>query len=929
MPTSKLLYNDYENNIKLLNELEKHLKNCETFYFSVAFIAQSGLASLKETLLYLKNTDKKGKIITSTYLNFNNPQMFKELLHFPNLEVRIFHHEQGFHPKGYYFVYPKQHCAIIGSSNLTQTALSSNQEWNLYVQAQEDDDTLKQILEQFEIQWNQSIPLSASWIDAYQKNYIKPLLAATHTTNKDEIKPNHMQNQALESLLALRKNNKKKALLISATGTGKTYLSAFDVKQAKANKMLFVVHRKSIALKAMETFKTILPDKTMGIFSGHQKEIYCDFLFCTIQTLYKKENLTLFKPDEFDYIIIDEVHKAGAKIYQDLFTYFTPHFLLGMSATPERSDQFDIYKLFDYNIACEIRLKQAMEYDLLCPFHYYGITDFIVNGQTIDEKSTFNQLTDESRIDYMIQKINDYGYSGSKIHGLVFVSRKEEAKALSHSFNQRGYKTIALVGEDSENARQIAMNLLESNDANSLDYIFTVDIFNEGIDIPKVNQVIMLRPTQSAIIFIQQLGRGLRKDKEKEYVVIIDFIGNYSQNFLIPVALSGSYHYNKDYLRRFILEGNLLIPGCSTIQFDEISKTRLFNAIDQANFNDIKLIKESYQQLRYKLGRIPHLIDFKKYDAIDPQKIFQNPRLGSYHEFLKKYETEYTIHFSDLEETYLKFISIKLASGKRSTELELIKLAMLKYHHLKEELKNQMDTLYQIKLPQASYETAISILTQSFATGSAKDTFKDVQFLTSNWEIHPQFKKLLNNHLFYQQIMTLLDYGLFVYRTQYKNRYQDTDLCLYQKYTYEDVCQLLNWQQNIVPLNIGGYKYDKHTNTLPVFINYDKDENIASTINYHDHFLSKSILIAMSKSKMRLDSKGMEIFTKAKERKTVIHIFVRKNKDDKISIEFYYLGIGHIQAIKQATMANHIPVCEITYQLDKDVRNDLYDFLTN
>ena len=211
-----------------------------------------------------------------------------------------------------------------------------------------------------------------------------------------------------------------------------------------------------------------------------------------------------------------------------------------MSATPERSDDFDIYKMFDYNIAYEIRLQQAMEYDLLCPFHYYGITDFTINDQVIDDKSEFNMLIDSKRIDYIIEKIEDYGYSGEKVHGLIFVSRKEEAIKLSYLFNQRGYHTVALTGEDSENVRQDAMNRLESNDENSLDYIFTVDIFNEGIDIPKVNQVVMLRPTQSAIIFVQQLGRGLRKNDEKDYVVVIDFIGNYEKNFFIPIALSGN-----------------------------------------------------------------------------------------------------------------------------------------------------------------------------------------------------------------------------------------------------------------------------------------------------------------------------------------------------------------------------------------------------
>ncbi len=180
----------------------------------------------------------------------------------------------------------------------------------------------------------------------------------------------------------------------------------------------------------------------MGLFSGNKKELDNDYIFSTVQTIYKKENRELFSKDEFDYIIIDEVHKAGAHSYQELVNYFYPKFLLGMSATPERSDDFDIYKMFDYNIAYEIRLQQAMEYDLLCPFHYYGITDFTINDQVIDDKSEFNMLIDSKRIDYIIEKIEDYGYSGEKVHGLIFVSRKEEAIKLSYLFNQRGFHTV-------------------------------------------------------------------------------------------------------------------------------------------------------------------------------------------------------------------------------------------------------------------------------------------------------------------------------------------------------------------------------------------------------------------------------------------------------------------------------------------------------
>ena len=608
-----------------------------------------------------------------------------------------------------------------------------------------------------------------------------------------------------------------------------------------------------------------------------------------------------------------------------------------MSATPERTDDFDIYKMFDYNIAYEIRLQQAMEYDLLCPFHYYGITDMIIDDHVIDDKSDFNLLVDEKRVDYVIDKINDYGYSGDRVHGLIFVSRKEEAHRLSEMFNQRGFNTCALTGEATEKQRQEAMDSLESNEDGSLDYIFTVDIFNEGIDIPKVNQVVMLRPTQSSIIFIQQLGRGLRKNKEKDYVVVIDFIGNYEKNFFIPIALSGNTNFNKDNLRRFVSEGNLIIPGASTIQFDEISKKRIFDAIDAAKFNGRTLIKEKYFELKNKLGRIPKISDFEKYGSIDIQKIFQNKDLRSYHEFLKKYDDDYIVQFTELEEQYLKFISNKLSSGKRIQELETIRLAIEKKSNLMNYLKEEMKNTYNITIPDVGYETIRNILTQNFASGTGKDTYKDIEVLDKNDRISPTFSKLLLNKEFKRQVLEVIDYAIDQYHKKYSKRYKDTDLCLYEKYTYEDICRLLNWEKNLNPQNISGYFYHSKTKTLPVFINYHKSDG---EIAYQDRFISPSNIIALSKPSRKVDSVDADHMYKRKniDKNNRIFLFIKKNKklkdnrkkkdDDK---EFYFLGEIEAQGEPTPIFMESINknAFEINYKLDTPVRKDIYDYIVN
>ena len=869
----KLFFNDYKRRMNLAFEITKRLKECDYFEFSVAFISESGLAVLKQILLNLKEKGVKGRIITSTYLGFNAPKMFKQLLSFTNIEVRIFEQEHcGFHPKGFIFHTGDHRDIIVGSSNLTQTALESNQEWDLFFTSHENGELASQVSNEFDIQWELSTPLTNEWIESYKETYVKPVRPASVQSPKT-IKPNKMQEEALKSLKNLRDNNKDKALLISATGTGKTFLSAFDVKRFKPKRLLFVVHRRNIAEAALRSFKYLIPNVSMGIFSGNTKETDSDFIFSTVQTIHKKEYREMFEREAFDYIIIDEVHRAGAQSYQDIVDYFKPKFLLGMSATPERSDDFDIYEMFDHNIAYEIRLIQAMEYNLLCPFHYYGITDMTIDGIEIDDKSEFNILTSELRVDYIIEKINEYGYSGDHIHGLIFCSRKDECEKLSQLFNLRGYKTIALTGDSSEDMRQKAIDSLESNDENSLDYIFTVDIFNEGIDIPKVNQVVMLRPTESAIVFVQQLGRGLRKNDSKEYVVIIDFIGNYEKNFLIPVALSGQTNYNKDSLRQFVCEGSLITPGASTIQFDQITEKRIYQSIDAANFTQVRLIKDSYKQLKEKLGRIPRLKEFEQYGAIDVQLMFQNKSLGCYHTFLSKYEKEYHIHFGTLEEKYLQFISSKLSSGKRVEELEAIKLIINKRTNLLTHLKETLNSYYQIELPDVGIETISNNLSQNFMTGSSKKTFEKAVFLDENFESSPQFLKLLNNEDFKNQVMEVIEYAIDKNKKEYSNRYKNTDFCLYSKYTYEDVCRLLNWEKNIVPLNIGGYFYDTRTNTLPVFINYDKDESVVETQQYADHFIDAQNFVAMSKSNVRITNPGMEKFVKAAENKTNIYLF--------------------------------------------------------
>lgn len=934
----RLLVNNPDEGEKVLTDIIKELKSCDEFFFCVAFLTMGGYQQLFNTFNELKQKNIRGKIIVSQYQNFTDPQALKNIIDkFFNIDLRIVTEDIiKMHSKGYIFKANEDVRIIVGSSNLTADALSVNKEWNVKLTSTNDGAYAIKVINEFNEMYNNSVKVDNSFIEEYQKIYnSKKLQQARIEIVPTTIRPNKMQQEALENLKIIRSNNQTKALCISSTGTGKTILAALDVKQFKPAKFLFVVHREQIAKDALKTFKRVLGDNiNASILGGGNKED-ADYIFAMVQTLSKDNILHYFDPQEFDYIVFDEVHHLGASSTSKVFNYFKPKFILGMTATPERNDdKCNIYEKFDYNIACDIRLQDAMKADLICPFHYYAISDFMANGQMIDDKTSFNNLVSEDRIQHIINQIQYYGYCGSKVKGLVFVSRVEEAKVLSEEFNKRGFKTKALSGGNSQEEREKAISLLESDDQyNYLDYIFTRDIFNEGIDIRCINQVVMLRPTESAIIFVQQLGRGLRKFINKEYLVVLDFIGNYDNNFLIPIALSGDRSYNKDNLRRFVSEGNKLIHGESTINFERIVEQNIFDKIDRSKLNTTKILKDSYLELKYKIGRIPKYFDFEKYGSIDAFKIFD--KYDSYHDFLLNVEPNYNIRYNSLECLFLKFLSKKFIKCKRPFELELL----LKLVNEKEIDMVKFEAFITKKYSNLVFNkntlnNLINQFTGNYLVGSEAPQYKDVVFsryVDYKLVINGIFAKMLLSPNFKAEICSIIEFGLYTYDNYYFDNYNKFSFSLYKKYSYEDVCRLLDWQKNEVANNIGGYKYDLTTNTLPIFINYHKDDSISDSIKYNDYFISRNILSWISKNKRYLNSPDVLNIANSNKNNTMILLFVRKNKNDKEnSKEFYFLGeITPISEPKTVTMLSGDSAVNFEFLLESPVREDIYDYIVN
>lgn len=927
----QIIYNDYNSGSNLLVELLQELQTCKRFYFAIAFITQSGLICLKECLKLLQEKNITGDILTTDYLYFNQPKALQELQQYPNLNIRIYTKE-NFHIKGYIFEQNDYYTLIVGSNNLTQTALKANKEWSLKINSLANGALIHNTLSQFQQMWQDAMPLTDIWLKQYTDKYhslqkLKRQFATTQENiSTNDIAPNKMQQEALKALEKLQQDNKHKALLISATGTGKTYLSAFAVKKANPKRLLFLAHREQILKQACKTFTQIIPDIQYGILSANHKDFHKPYLFATINMLSKEENLTQFTPTHFDYIIIDETHRAGASSYLKILNYFQPQFLLGMTATPERTDGFDIYQLFDHNIAYEIRLNQAMQENLLCPFHYFGITDITVDNQEINDNSTFNDLTTDARVTHIINQSQYYGFSGERLRGLIFCSQIEEAQILSQKFNERGFNTISLSGKDSQETRTNAIHKLEQKERSTgLDYIFTVDIMNEGIDIPAINQIIMLRPTKSAIIFVQQLGRGLRKYPQKDYVVILDFIGNYQNNFMIPIALSGDTSYNKDNIRHYVAEGNRFIFGASTIHFDKIARQKIYQAIDSAKLSDTALLKNEYLQLKQKLGKIPSIFDFSQFGSIDILKFLD--KFKTYHNFLQKYDKDYTIRFNTIQEEILYFISYRFAKGKRIHELIALKLLLKNTSHLLVDIEHILTTKYHQKLTEQIKVSLIRNLTNLFTISNEQAKFSNCIFIKksdNDYIINDIFKSALQDEKFYFQINEILDFALEKYQKYYQNKYKNTNLILYQKYTYEEVCYLLNWPQKINPNAMAGYFYEKTTHTMPVFINYIAPDK--KRVDYTNEFLSNTLITAYSKSNRKLDSSDAKHIYNANEEQNKLYLFVRKPSEDKEAKEFYFLG--EIIAQGNPEFAPKYNGFKILYKLDTPVRADIFDYLT-
>ena len=997
--TPRLITNQPGDNME--DALCQELQESETFDISVAFVSAETLLSLFQEFKNQKARpgSRPGRIITSTKNYFNPPRAFWELLRLKDVtgaDVRVWQGKQEsetegstaqvvtggqpFHPKGYIFAKHLKngkpyYDIYIGSSNLTQQALTNQREWNLRLSSLDRGALIDQISHEIDRQVAESQPLTEDWIKQYEEDfrrYAPPRKQLETARQHKHIRPNSMQQEALKNLKQLRARGEHRAIIISATGTGKTFLSALDVKQVGPARMLYLAQQEQILKKAQSSYQEILgcSKEETGLFSGRNKEKDRRYLFATVQTMSRPDILKEFPADAFDYILIDEVHHAGANSYQTILDHFSAaNFILGMTATPERTDGFNIFELFGYNVAYEIRLQKALDEGMLCPFHYYGVAEYLgsdsASGNSqpsipVNDDSSrqdraqltyeIGQLATPDRVRYIINVLQQYSPYHQQITGLVFCSRREEAQKLSELFNrefnqqtERHYHTQAVTGDTPVPQRDQAIQDLENG---KLDYIFTVDLFNEGIDIPALNQIVMLRNTESSIVFTQQLGRGLRLYDHKESVVVIDFIGNYANNYLIPVALYGN--------TGGVTPGNLErhTIGLSSISFDPIARARILRSLDTADWSAMKKLTEAYRQLRYQLGRIPMLTDVHAHDPSLTRTMAT--KLGDYHSFVRSRERNLGTDgtppdpVSPTETGILKMATEVLLPGLRPQELiileQLCRLSRSKQTNtvigigrLKATLSERFPQSYRDPTQMAS---ALRVLDGSYFTPTQARRFGGLPLINQmgngSIRLNPTFAGLITEHSTFRNFfMDTLKTGLLncqdALRDVHTQELQsEHGFFRGRQYTMAEVVRLLGWDHEVNGQSIGGYMVDHTTGTMPIFIKYANSQ-------YQDQFLSDQTLRWFSKNHRRPESKEFQWMRQdlgqpGWQKTHFIPLFVMR-RQEAADRRYYYLG--HVTAIGPSRAAKkpgpdgkgRVPVTITNLGLDRPVDHELYRHL--
>ena len=927
--------------------LKQELLNCKKFYFIVSFIRYSGIQLLISTLDKLEKQGIQGEIITSVYLNITDSKALRKLLSYKNIKVKIYNNSsESFHTKAYLFEKEKYHSVVIGSSNISQSALYSAEEWNVKLTDSSFFNIYGKSLNQFEKLWhsNEAIELTQDFIDEYEK-YKKSVnvqntfdYRKTKIEQENEFVPNSMQKRVLGKLKETRENGNKKGLVISATGTGKTYLAAMDIKQffeIKSNaenklfeindkksktsniKFLFIAHREELLENAINVFSKILKiDKNeFGKIYGGLKEIDKSMIFASIQSLRNCYNE--FKPSFFDYIIVDEFHHSMSDSYLKTLSYFNPKFLLGLTATPKRMDGKDILSLCDYNVVDEIGIKEALEEDLIVPFHYFGVNDYMINYDNIpykngkyNEKILLQNLLLNTRTDYIVEKINKFGFDGDKLSAVAFCQNIEHAFFMKEEFTNKGYKSAVITANTSSNDR---VKILEKFKNKKIEILCVVDILNEGIDIPTINLLLFLRPTMSSTIFIQQIGRGLRKAENKDFVTIIDFIGNHKKDYLLINYFSSEVD-NKDTL--FTKKEKIIneiknqfsnIPKSCYVELDRICQNRIIEKIEKINFGSKNILKEMYLDYKAEIGKFED--EFLRIRDFDTNiELFQELCLKMHSFYNAQLQFEDSKIFKNeneknplntAETQFLEYLEKKITLVEPFTFLIIDYLATGKEYINNSDLLNKYKEFFDIKRNFEKYYllnrifeelTEDEILEKNLYGYKFSKKYKNL-FLNKklNEKNNMKSQQKENKLNFINRLKQLIHLGLNEFKRNDLDEFNENILISYKEYKRVELQILLDSK---VPKGSWRAGYANTDKDICLFATIDKTHILQENLKYDNSLFADNIIQWISQPKTAHTSSVGKMFINHKELGYNVHIFIRKFAfmDGNKTNPFIYLG---------------------------------------
>ncbi len=924
---------------KLDQEINKYLDVSNSVTIAVSFVFMGGLRLIMDGLRKIAR-EKHLTLVTSNYLKCTEPAALEAMLELQQLGADIYLYDSiesgnSFHMKSYLFENKSSSSLIVGSSNVSFTAFKEGHELNLLTDNLETCKKFKSIIDRL-VADKHTIKLSQTLIDSYKKIYKDEENLFSDKVSYGSISPNLVQSDALEILKTERGLGLNKGLIVLATGMGKTLLSAMDVKQFRAKKVLFVAHREEILNQSMVAYKKVIPNKSYGFYRADTKDLNSDCIFASIQTLGKQENLRAFNPDHFDYIVVDEFHHVGAKSYKDLVSYFKPKFFLGLTATPNRSDNVDILQYCGNNEIYRKDLIDGIDLGLLCNFEYHGINDKYVDytkitwkNKKFDSIELDSSLNSDARIQYIFEKWQ----SLKQTRTLAFCSSIRQCERMSQYFSDKGYKSLSVHSQSYIN-REECINLLRQG---KVDILFTVDLFNEGTDIPEVDTLLMARPTESKIIFIQQLGRGLRLAADKSFVRVIDFIGNHKSFLDKPAALFGFEPTNKnikDFLEKY-RHGKLDLPQNSRMLYD----------LESVEFMDelskIKVDYDAfYEEFKSANGSRPSASDFYQFIG----KLTEvRLRHGSWFDFVNNMgdlsDTErecfvcYKPFFRDfLEKTNMtlcfKMVTLKVMLENKFKPMAITELSLAAFDYLRgsiglwNEVKSEMkfknldDPVNFNKWLKYWQSNSIRALTETRPVFNLTDGIFSLNFDIAE-SLRDEFISLSEE---------LINFRLLSYIVRSDNSYilrGDPNLPfgsqLHKAFDKKDTPLLFGWDKFD---QMTGFWHTDSSKHQAIFITLVKS-GFQIEHRYHDYFINEKVFHWQSKRATSQISKGAQVL---QSKDKITHLFVRKTdtmfqSGTKVAAPFTYCGV--LKNILTITGNNPIQVeFELEYELPDRLRQE-------